>query len=97
MGDAQNAITKQDLLDMETRLKTCVDERVQASESRLVEVMRAMQTEILRGFAAFSESHSIRLRKVEGDQKSLDAALSDRVRVVEDRLHEIELKLGGVH
>ena len=34
-------------------------------EGRLVEAMRDMQTELLRGFAAFSEGQTIRLRKVE--------------------------------
>ena len=34
---------------------------------RLVDKMRDMQTELLRGFAAFSEGPAIRLRKVEVD------------------------------
>ena len=45
--------------------------------------MRDMHTELLRGFAAFSEGQTIRLRKVEADQSNLDAALSGRVNVVE--------------
>lgn len=71
--------TKQDLLDF---------------EARLTEAMRDMQTELLRGFAAFSEGQTIRLRKVEADQANLDAALSARVNVLEKRLLEIELRLG---
>ncbi len=63
-------------------------------EDRLVEKMRDMQTELLRGFAAFSEAQTIRLRKVEADQSNLDAALSGRVAVLERRLLEIELRLG---
>jgi len=58
--------------------------------------MRDMQTELLRGFAAFSEGQTIRLRKVEADQSNLDAALSGRVNVLERRLLEIELRLGLV-
>ncbi len=65
-----------------------------AMEERLIEKMRDMQTELLRGFAAFSESQTLRLRKVEADQSNLDASLSGRVNVLERRLLEIELRLG---
>ena len=47
---------------------------LEAMEGRLVEKMRDMQTELLRGFAAFSEGQTIRLCKVEVDQSNLDAA-----------------------
>jgi hypothetical protein len=63
-------------------------------EARLVEKMRHMQTELLRGFASFSEAQTLRLRKVEADQSNLDLALSGRVSVLEKRLLEIELRLG---
>jgi hypothetical protein len=67
---------------------------LEAMEGRLVEKMRDMQTELLRGFAAFSEGQTIRLRKVEVDQSNLDAALSGRVNIVEGRLRQIELRQG---
>jgi hypothetical protein len=85
---------KQHLEGMESRLSTHVDERMGKLEERLTEKMRDMQTELLRGFAAFSESQNLRLRKVEADQSNLDAALSGRVNVLEKRLLEIELRLG---
>ena len=50
-------------------------QHLEAMESRLTEKVRDMQTELLRGFAAFSEGQNIRLRKVEADQSNLDAAL----------------------
>jgi len=71
-----------------------IDGRLEKMEERLTEKMRDMQTELLRGFAAFSEGQNIRLRKVEVDQSNLDAALSGRVNVLEKRLLEIELRLG---
>ena len=67
---------------------------LEAMEGRLVDKMRDMQTELLRGFAAFSEGQTIRLRKVEVDQSNLDAALSGRLNVVEGRLRQIELRQG---
>jgi hypothetical protein len=63
-------------------------------EARLVEKMRDMQTELLRGFEAFSSGQTIRLRKVEADQSNLDTALRGRVDILESRLSQIELRLG---
>ncbi len=85
-----DADTKQHLEAMEGRLNT----KIEVLENGLVEMMRDMQTELLRGFAAFSEGQTIRLRKVEADQSNLDAALSGRVNVVEARLRQIELRQG---
>ncbi len=85
---------KQHLEAMEARMESRFDERMGKLEERLTEKMRDMQTELLRGFAAFSEVQTIRLRKVEADQSNLDAALSGRVNVLERRLLEIELRLG---
>jgi hypothetical protein len=67
---------------------------IEVCETRLVEKMRDMQTELLRGFEAFSGAQSIRLRKVEADQSNLDAALSGRVAILENRLTQIEQRLG---
>jgi hypothetical protein len=85
---------KQYLEGMESRIDSHFDEKMGKMEERLTEKMRDMQTELLRGFAAFSESQTIRLKKVEADQSNLDAALSGRVNVLERRLLEIELRLG---
>ncbi|MBV8571673.1 MAG: hypothetical protein JO319_13735 [Acidobacteriaceae bacterium] len=67
---------------------------LEAMESRLVETMREMQTELLRGFEAFSGSQAIRLRKIEADQSNLDAATRGRLEILESRLAQIELRLG---
>jgi hypothetical protein len=85
---------KQYLEAMEARIDQRFDAKLDAMEHRLVEKMRDMQTELLRGFASFSEAQTIRLRKVEADQSNLDAALSGRVNVLEGRLLQIELRLG---
>jgi hypothetical protein len=67
---------------------------LEGMETRLTEKMRDMQTELLRGFEAFSAGQTIRLRKVEADQSNLDAALSGRVNILEARLAQIEQRLG---
>jgi len=93
-----DADLKQYLEAMEGRLNEHVNTRLKSGlgglENTLVEKMRDMQTELLRGFAAFSEGQTFRLRKVEADQSNLDAALSGRVNVVEARLRQIELRQG---
>jgi hypothetical protein len=66
-----------------------------AVEHRIIEAVRDMQTELLRGFEAFSKAQTLRLRKVEADQSNLDAALSGRVDALEERLGQIEQRLGG--
>ena len=82
------------LTELRSGLEGRLVELENSLEGRLVEKMRDMQTELLRGFAAFSEGQTIRLRKVEADQSNLDAALSGRVNVVEARLRQIELRQG---
>ncbi len=75
---------------MDQELKT----HLEGMENRLVEKMRDMQTELLRGFESFSAAQTIRLRKLEADQSNLDTSLRGRVDVLETRLTQIELRLG---
>src|ERR1700692_2433242 len=77
----------------EHRMIQTMREMQTATEERLTEAMRDMKRELLRGFAAFSQGQTIRLRKVEADQSNLDAALSGRVNLLEQRLLEIELRI----
>jgi hypothetical protein len=82
--------TKTDLEQLEKRLT----ENIGHLEDRLIETMRDMQTELLRGFAAHAEAVVIRMRKIEADQGNQDHALSGRVHILERRLLEIEKRLG---
>lgn len=83
--------TKQYLESLETRLL----DRIERRSEQIIEAMRDMQTELLRGFEAFSAGQALRLRKVEADQSNLDISLSGRVEVLERRLLQIEQRLGG--
>ena len=71
--------------------------RLVDAQSRIVEelteVMRTMQTELLRGFAAFAEGMNIRLTKVEKSQTLLDESTSGRLRIIEERMRQIEQRL----
>ena len=72
-----------------------IDVKFEDLENRLIERMRDMQTELLRGFESFSAGQTIRLRKLEADQSNLDVSLRGRVDVLETRLTQIELRLGA--
>jgi len=61
--------------------KQWLADQLKGFEERLIEKMRDMQTELLKGFSSFSEGQTIRLRKVEADQSNLDAAMSGRMNV----------------
>jgi len=78
---------------MDKEVKTYLE----GMEHRIVEKMRAMQTELLRSFEAFSTTQITRLRKLEADQSRLDTLLRTRVDVLETRLTQIELRLGNKH
>jgi hypothetical protein len=83
--EARLGETSRSMAEMEARLI-----------ERMTEIARDMQTELLRGIAAYSESTSIRMRKLEADQSNLDAALAGRMAIMEKRLFEIEQRLGGM-
>ena len=55
-----------------------------------------MQTELLRAFEKYSGSQTIRIRKLEADQSNLNTSVTARMDILESRLLEIELRLGGL-
>jgi exonuclease VII large subunit len=58
------------------------------------EQVRDAQTELLRGFEVFLKSQNVQFRKLKADQSNLDAATDLRIRAMEDRLWQIEKRLG---
>lgn len=84
-----NGVTRQDLLDLEDRLKSTLN----ALEERLIERIRDAQTELLRGFERFQTAEIIRMRKIEADQSNLSTSTSIRLDNPEERVLEIEKRL----
>ena len=72
-----------------------VEQIAQKLKDSLIEHMRDMQTELLRGFSTYSEGTTTRMRKLEADQSNLDVATRKRFEGIEDRLARLEKKLGG--
>jgi hypothetical protein len=54
------------------------------------EFVRDSQTELLRGFDAFSTGFHIRLRKLQADVSNIDSATDQRLTLMERRMFEIE-------
>ena len=68
---------------------------VRASEERMQEFMRGLQTELLRGFASFVDGSNIRFQKLESDVSNVNAAATLRMANFEERLAKLELKIWG--
>jgi len=54
------------------------------------EFVRDSQTELLRGFDAFSTAFHVRLRKLQADVSNIDPAADQRLTLIERRVFEIE-------
>jgi hypothetical protein len=54
------------------------------------EFVRDAQTELLRGFDAFSTAFHVRVRKLQADVSNIDAATDQRLTLIERRMFEIE-------
>lgn len=81
------------IADAQVRGEHALAETRREIVEELTEVMRSMQTELLRGFAAFAEGMNIRLTKVEKSQTLLDESTSGRLRIIEERMLQIEQRL----
>ena len=58
------------------------------------EYVRDAQTELLRGFETFLKGQNVQFRKIKADVSNLDAATDLRIQAVEQRIFEIEKRLG---
>ncbi len=86
MDDNRNApATKGDLAALKAELKADLAER----EDRLTEVMRDVQTELLKSFSGFMETIQTRFK----EQDDTEAGLKRRLTVLEGRLLELEKRL----
>jgi|SRR5579859_3071796 len=100
--DGNQYVTRADLraelLAVEDRLvktigstiaKTIAQSQAQILE-KTQEFVRDSQTELLRGFEAFSAAFYVRVRKLQADVSNIDAATDQRLTLIERRMFEIE-------
>ena len=86
MDDDRNApATKADLAKLKADFKADLAEL----EDRLTEVMRDVQTEMLRAFYGFMETVQTRFKA----QDDAEAGLKKRLGILEERLLEVEKRL----
>lgn len=82
-----------EMVELESRLKSNVDGRLDAQEIRIVEklesLLRDTETRLLKASYAFAEGDTARL----ADLESSDAALVRRMAGFEARLTEVEKRL----
>ena len=78
MPNGNDPATKQDVVDA-----------IKASEDRLIETMRDIQTELLKAFYSFTTSNQQRLTQLEGNE----AAVIARLGTLEARVTDLERKI----
>ncbi len=69
------AALKGDMAALERNLKG----DMAALENRLIEVVRDVQTEILRGFERYAAAEQIKFRKLQADLSNVDASTDRRL------------------
>jgi predicted phage-related endonuclease len=95
-NDRNTPATKADLADLKAELKAEIKAdlaEIKADlaerEDRLTEVMRDVQTELLKSFYGFMETIQIRFK----EQDDTEAGLKRRLTVLEGRILEVEKRL----
>ena len=79
---ADLAALRVELLDRFQEIHDYIDERT-----------RDMQTELLRGFAGFVDSVSIRFRKIEADVSNVDAGATQRLGEIEKQMADLTMRV----
>lgn len=96
MDDRAQPATKGDLLDVEERLDSKLDDKLQGLDNKLqdlkdelIEAIRDSQTEVLRAFYGFSQTVQERFKELD----DADGGIKRRMGVLETRVLEIEKRL----
>jgi methylphosphotriester-DNA--protein-cysteine methyltransferase len=80
--DALKTEFREQLQETVTQIRDYIDERT-----------RDMQTELLRGFAGFVDSVSIRFRKLEADLSNVDAGATQRLGQIERQMADLTMRV----
>jgi flagellar biosynthesis/type III secretory pathway protein FliH len=85
--------TQADLHALENRLIKAIAGSQAEILEHMHEFVRDAQTELLRGFEAYSIGHNVRMRKLQADLSNVDASTDQRLLALENRLLQIEKRL----
>ena len=81
--------------DDQNHVRAIVREEIAASEARLTETMRDMQTEILRGLESFARGNFARMHRLETRQQAsqdVENAIVERINALEERVLALETR-----
>jgi hypothetical protein len=81
-------MSNEDLEQVRAIVREELAEKVSATEARVVESMRDMQTEILRGLERFARGNFSRMHRLE----TSDDDLNERVNALEERVLALETR-----
>jgi hypothetical protein len=73
--------------------KQWIEARLEVLGNHLMERMRDMQTELLRGFEAYSRPMGVRMSKLEADQHNLEASAAPRLAQLEQQITDLTLRV----
>jgi hypothetical protein len=73
----------------QSEVRTIVREEVASSKAELIEAMRDMQTEIIRGLERFARGNFARMHRLE----TSDNDLAERLNALEERVLAVETRL----
>lgn len=76
------------MADNDQRMRQIVREEIQANNAVIMEAMRDMQTELLRGMERFARGNFSRLHRLE----SSDNDLNERINALEERVTALETR-----
>jgi polyhydroxyalkanoate synthesis regulator phasin len=79
----------------DARTATATKQDLREPETRIIEAMRDMQTEILRAMERFSRGHSARLRSIEIQTRTSALPIdkmSERITALEERVATLETR-----
>jgi hypothetical protein len=81
-------MSNEDLEQVRAVVREEIADKISASEARVVETMRDMQTEILRGLERFARGNFSRMHRLE----TSDGDLNERVNALEERVLALETR-----
>ena len=97
MASPDSPITKADLDALSTSLTaaftTAIASAVEEIKSYVREQVFDAETKLLRAFADYNTSTTIRFRKLEADVSNTDTAGTQRLALVESKLTDLEIRM----
>ena len=87
MADSDPA-TKKDLQELEARLESRVDAKLEAVADRLTELVRSVETNLLTSFHGYGKGQALRMHALEVS----DSAVIGRLAALEERVLNLETR-----